>query len=156
MFSPDIAQEIKKLNDQFSDSKPEEVLSFFIKKYGKRIAFATSLGAEDQVLTHIISGIDRSTRIITLDTGRLFPETIDLIEITNSRYKINIQVFFPDAGQVEEMVNTKGINLFYASIENRKECCHIRKILPLKRAMKNTDAWISGLRTEQSITRKRS
>lgn len=154
MLSSEIKQEIKKLNDMFSDSPPEEVLSFFIKKYGSKIAFATSLGAEDQILTHIIAGIDPETRIITLDTGRLFPETIDLIETSNLRYNINIKVFFPDAGQVESMVNTKGINLFYASIENRKECCHIRKILPLTRAMSGTDAWISGLRSEQSVTRK--
>ena len=153
MLSSEIEQEIKELNDLFSDSPPEEILSFFINKYGNKIAFATSMGAEDQILTHIIAGIDPKTRIITLDTGRLFPETIDLIETTNSRYNINIKVFFPDAGQVESMVNTKGINLFYASIENRKECCHIRKILPLTRAMNGTDAWISGLRSEQSVTR---
>jgi phosphoadenosine phosphosulfate reductase len=154
MLSSEIEQEIKKLNDLFSDSTAEEVVSFFINKYGNKIAFATSLGAEDQILTQIIAGIDPETRIITLDTGRLFPETIDLIETTNLRYNINIKVFFPDAGQVESMVNTKGINLFYASIENRKECCHIRKTLPLRRAMSGTDAWISGLRSEQSVTRK--
>jgi phosphoadenosine phosphosulfate reductase len=154
MLSSEIEQEIKKLNDLFFDSTAEEVVSFFINKYGNKIAFATSLGAEDQILTQIIAGIDPETRIITLDTGRLFPETIDLIETTNLRYNINIKVFFPDAGQVESMVNTKGINLFYASIENRKECCHIRKTLPLRRAMSGTDAWISGLRSEQSVTRK--
>lgn len=154
MLSSEIEQEIKELNDLFSNSTAEEVVSFFINKYGNKIAFATSLSAEDQILTQIIAGIDPETRIITLDTGRLFPETLDLIETTNLRYNINIKVFFPDAGQVESMVNTKGINLFYASIENRKECCHIRKILPLRRAMSGTDAWISGLRSEQSVTRK--
>ena len=154
MLTSEIEQQIKELNDLYSDSPAEEVLSFFINKYGDKIAFATSLGAEDQILTHIIAGIDPQTRIITLDTGRLFPETLDLIETTNLRYNINIRVFFPDAGQVESMVNTKGINLFYDSIENRKECCHIRKILPLTRAMSGTEAWISGLRSEQSVTRK--
>ncbi|NQT77799.1 MAG: phosphoadenylyl-sulfate reductase [Bacteroidetes bacterium] len=154
MLTSEIEQQIKELNDLFSDSPAEKVISFFINKYGDKIAFATSLGAEDQILTHIIAGINPQTRIITLDTGRLFPETIDLIETTNLRYNINIKVFFPDAGQVESMVNTKGINLFYESIENRKECCHIRKILPLTRAMSGTEAWISGLRSEQSVTRK--
>ncbi len=154
MLTSEIEQQIKELNDLYSDSPAEEVLSFFINKYSDKIAFATSLGAEDQILTHIIAGIDPQTRIITLDTGRLFPETLDLIETTNLRYNINIRVFFPDAGQVESMVNTKGINLFYESIENRKECCHIRKILPLTRAMSGTEAWISGLRSEQSVTRK--
>jgi len=88
-----------------------------------------------------------------LNTGG-FPETIDLIDKTNKLYDINISVFFPESPLVEKMVNSKGINLFYESIENREECCHIRKIIPMKRALKGVKAWVSGLRSEQSVTRQ--
>ncbi len=101
----------------------------------------------------MICKIDKSARTFTLDTGRIFPETYDLIDRTNKRYGIQIQVYFPEAAQVEDMVQKKGINLFYDSIENRKECCHIRKIEPLKRAFKGLSVWICGLRREQSVTR---
>jgi phosphoadenosine phosphosulfate reductase len=141
------------LNEKLKGFSPEEVLQYFVQDYGKKIAFSSSLGAEDQVLTHMICDIDKSTRIFTLDTGRMFPETYKLIEKTNSRYKIKIEIFFPDYTQVENMVREKGINLFYESIENRKQCCHIRKIEPLKRAFKGLDVWICGLRREQSVTR---
>ena len=144
---------IKKYNDRFANSTAEEVLQFFLKEYKGRIAFASSMGAEDQVLTHMIAGIDPETRIFTLDTGRLFQETYDLIARTNSRYKINIEIFFPAAKKVEKMVKEKGINLFYESVENRKQCCFLRKIEPLRRALEGTDMWITGLRKEQSVTR---
>jgi phosphoadenosine phosphosulfate reductase len=142
-----------KYQEQFNDSSTEEILQFFLGHYGDRIAFSTSMGAEDQVITQMIASIDRDSRIFTLDTGRMFPETYDLIDNTCKRYGIHIDVYFPDAQQVEKMVNTKGINLFYESIENRKLCCQVRKIEPLRRALSGLDVWISGLRREQSVTR---
>lgn len=142
-----------KLNEQLKETSAFEVLKYFLENYKNRIALASSMGAEDQVLTEMIAKIDPSARIFTLDTGRVFPETYELIEKTNARYKINIEVFFPEREQVEKMVAEKGINLFYESIENRRLCCHIRKIVPLKRALKDLDVWISGLRRSQSITR---
>lgn len=154
MPSNNINIQIDQLNKQFSESTPEEILAYFSKEYGNEMSFATSLGAEDQVLTFMLSKIDKASRIFTLDTGRLFPETLDLLDLTNKRFGTNIQVFFPESEQVEAMVNTKGINLFYDSIENRKECCHIRKIVPMTRALKGTKVWVSGLRAEQSITRQ--
>lgn len=141
------------LNEQFKSATANEVLDYFIKNYKGRIAFASSMGAEDQVLTEMIVKIDPLTRIFTLDTGRVFPETYELIEKTNARYKITIEIFFPEREQVEKMVAEKGINLFYESIENRKQCCHVRKIVPLKRALQGLDVWISGLRRSQSVTR---
>lgn len=146
-------EQVKRLNEQFTGLGPAEVLSYFLKEYTGNIAFASSLGLEDQVLTQMIASIDPATKIFTLDTGRLFPESYELIERTNNRYKINIEVYFPDAEKVEKMVKEKGINLFYDSIENRKLCCHIRKILPLHRALEGFDCWITGLRRDQSITR---
>lgn len=149
----ELQEQIKNWAQLLENKAPEEVIRFFISHYKEKVAFSSSLGLEDQVITHIIAEIDKSTRIFTLDTGRVFPETYSLIYRTNDRYDINIQVYFPDYKDVEEMVNKKGINLFYESIENRKECCRIRKIEPLKRAFKGLDAWICGLRREQSVTR---
>jgi phosphoadenosine phosphosulfate reductase len=145
---------IQKLNEQFKDSDPQKVLEYFISNYKKEIAFASSMGAEDQIITHFLSQIDKSVRIFTLDTGRLFPETYSLISRTKSHFEINIEIFFPDTANIEKMVNSKGINLFYESIENRKLCCNIRKIEPLKRAFKGLKVWICGLRREQAVTRQ--
>lgn len=144
---------VQEYNEKLKDSTPEEILKYFLTSYKGKIAFASSLGAEDQVLTHMICSIDPSIKIFTLDTGRLFPETYDLIDRTNSRYKIKLGVQFPAAKKVEKMVSEKGINLFYESVENRKLCCHIRKIEPLHRALEGFDSWITGLRKEQSVTR---
>ena len=146
-------EEIQELNKEFENQSPEKVLKYFIEKYKERICFASSLGAEDQVLTHMIAGISKSTKIFTLDTGRLFPETYSLIDATNKKYGIKINTYFPDYNKVQTMVNDKGINLFYDSLENRKECCNTRKIEPLKRAFDGMEVWICGLRSEQSVTR---
>ncbi len=144
---------IDNLNTKFEDADTLQILDYFLKTYNTKIAFASSLGAEDQVITEMMAGINPNARIFTLDTGRTFPESYELIEKTNARYKINIQIFFPEREQVEKMVNKNGVNLFYESIENRKQCCHIRKIEPLKRALQGLDVWISGLRRSQSVTR---
>jgi len=140
-------------NQQFNNSEPEEVIAFALRHFGSKIAFSTSMGAEDQAILHMIAGMNKTTNVFTLDTGRLFPETYDLINLSSKKYGLPIRIYFPDTRQVEEMVNEKGINLFYDSIENRKRCCHIRKIEPLKRAFAGLDAWICGLRRSQSVTR---
>lgn len=140
---------IIKLEGKSSD----EVLKWFLSEYKNRIVLSSSLGLEDQVLTDMIVKIDPNTRVFTLDTGRLFYETYELIEKTCLRYKIKMEIYFPDHKEVEEMVKEKGINLFYQSVENRKECCHIRKINPLKRAFSGSEVWICGLRRDQSVTR---
>ena len=125
---------VEELNVQFLNKTPEEVLSFFLNEYKGRIALASSLSIEDQVLTDMIVKIDKSARIFTLDTGRLFPETYSLIEKTNMRYGIQLEVKFPDYREVENMVQAEGVNLFYNGIVQRKKCCYVRKIEPLKRA----------------------
>lgn len=145
--------EIKKLNEEFKGKSPEAVIAFAVEKFGDKIALSTSLGAEDQALTYMVVNINPNTRIFTLDTGRLFPETYDLLSRTSKKYKKEIEVFFPEKELVQEMVKAKGVNLFYDSIENRKQCCHVRKIEPLQRAFKGLDAWICGLRAQQAVTR---
>jgi len=140
-------------NNSFKDESPEQVLRFFLGYFKGRIALSSSMGPEDQVLTEMTTAIDPETSIFTLDTGRLFPETYDLIDRTSKKYKVPIRVYCPEAKEVEEMVVSKGMNLFFDSIENRKLCCSIRKLKPLARAIKGLDAWITGLRRDQSVTR---
>ena len=153
-------QLIRDLNERFRDASAEEVVGYFLSAYPGRIALSSSLSIEDQTLTDIIvkeQGKVKSEklwRIFTLDTGRLFPETYQLIDKTNLTYNIKIEVFFPDYREVQRMVREEGINLFYNSIESRHRCCQIRKLEPLSRAFQGLDAWICGLRREQSVTRK--
>ena len=147
-------REIDALNEKFINASVQEVLSFFLNTYGDRIALASSLSIEDQMITDLLLKINAKARIFTLDTGRLFPETYSLIDRTNMKYNCQIEVFFPDAAEVEAMVRKSGINLFYNGIDERKYCCHVRKIQPLKRAFSQLDVWICGLRKEQSVTRK--
>ena len=118
-----------------------------------RIVFASSFGAEDQVLTHLLWSADGTLPIITLDTGRLPQETYDVMDATRKHFGKPIHVLFPDAQAVETMVREKGVNLFYDSIENRKACCDVRKVRPLKRELKKYQAWITGMRRSQSTTR---
>ena len=145
---------LQELNKRFASAKPEEILKFVLQEHKCKAAFSTSLGAEDQVVTDMMVAIDDCAKIFTLDTGRLFYETYDTLDRTNSKYGIKIEITFPDAEEVQNMVHKKGINLFYESIENRKQCCNIRKLKPLKKALKGYDVWITGIRRDQSVTRK--
>jgi len=144
---------VNELNERFQNSSSEEVIGYFLKDFNGKTAFGTSLGAEDQALTKMIADIDPDTFIFTLDTGRLFTETYNLINITMKTFSVKINVFFPDAEQVERMVNEFGINLFYDSVEKRELCCNIRKIEPSKRAFSGIEAWICGIRRNQSVSR---
>ena len=144
-----ISQYVKDL----SAAGPARAIEYFNKLFPSQCVFSTSLGPEDQVLTEIIATQFPSIRIFTLDTGRLFEETYELLHITRQKYNTKIDVLFPDHSMVENMVNSKGINLFYDSVENRRECCHVRKIIPLSRALEGMKVWITGLRREQSEAR---
>jgi phosphoadenosine phosphosulfate reductase len=145
--------QIEELNRKFKDAAVPDLLNWFTENYPDRIAFSTSLGAEDQVIMHFLSKIRTPVKIFTLDTGRLFQETYDLLDITRKKYGLPIDIYFPDARRVEGMVRAKGINLFYESVENRQMCCGIRKIEPLIRALTGMEVWITGMRKEQSVTR---
>jgi len=146
-------EKIAAWQNRFAKAPAEEIISFFNAEFGSAICLSSSMGAEDQVLTDMLVKINPGFRIFTLDTGRVFPETYDLIHETQKRYKARIEVFFRDYRQVEDMVNEKGINLFYDLVENRKQCCQIRKMEPLKRALHNMKAWITGIRKDQTINR---
>ena len=146
-------EEFIALNNQLKGYDAQQIIDFFIHKLGNKITFGTSLGAEDQVITDLLIKTGKTFNIFTLDTGRLFPETYDLIDRTNNKFKIKIEVMFPDYGEVEAMVKKEGINLFYKSIELRNHCCQLRKLNPLKRALAEKEAWFTGLRRSQSVTR---
>jgi phosphoadenosine phosphosulfate reductase len=118
------------------------------------VVFSSSLGQEDQVITDAIFKNDIPIKIFTIDTGRMFNETYELMDKISARYKKNIAVYFPEAEGVEDCVATKGINSFYESVDNRKACCHIRKVKPLNRALEGAKVWITGLRSSQSTNRK--
>ncbi|MFQ6065806.1 MAG: phosphoadenylyl-sulfate reductase [bacterium] len=134
---------------------PQEVLKWALGTYKDRIALASSFGAEDVALIDMMVKIDSNPRIFTLDTGRLPQPTYEVIEKIRQKYGVKIETYFPDTRRVEEMVNSHGPNLFYKSVELRKLCCRIRKIQPLNRALSGLSGWISGLRKDQGVTRKR-
>ncbi len=144
---------IVELNQHFDKSSPEEILSYSVGRYGEHLIFASSLGVEDQVLTNMLSNLTDEVSIFVLDTGRLPQETYDVMARTMRRYAFNYHVYYPDQQAVEKMVSEKGPNHFYESLENRKECCGIRKVEPLSRALKGKKAWITGIRRAQSMDR---
>jgi len=148
-----IKTQIAQWNEVLKDKSPESVIGFFLDHYGEHIVLSTSLGLEDQVITKMVLDQKKDTEIFTLDTGRLFPETYDLIARTNKYFGIRMLIYFPEPSKVEKMVADKGINLFYDSLENRKMCCGIRKVTQLPRAFKDKEAWICGLRKDQSVSR---
>lgn len=132
----------------------EEALKRTAELFPGNVKFSSSLGQEDQVLTDIIARNNIPINIFTLDTGRLFQESYDLLDVTMSKYKINIDVYFPQAEAVQQMVKDHGINLFYESVQNRQYCCGVRKVEPLNRALLNCAVWITGLRAAQNDHRK--
>jgi phosphoadenosine phosphosulfate reductase len=147
-------EKIISLLNTLKDASAIEIIKAVEQEFKGKIAFATSLGEEDQVITDIIAKYAPTIGVFTLDTGRLFPQTYDLLAKTQQRYnQLDFKVYYPDTHALEEMVRTKGINLFYESVANRKACCGVRKVEPLQRALKQVDAWIVGLRREQSVTR---
>lgn len=147
------AEIVQSLLDKTKDFSIEETLAFLANEYKDKVVFSTSFGQEDQVITALIAKNDLPITIFTLDTGRLFQETYDVFHKTLKKYKIDIKTYFPEATAVEELLNKKGPNSFYESVENRKECCFIRKVAPLTKALKGNEIWITGLRAEQSENR---
>ncbi|HEX5573953.1 MAG TPA: phosphoadenylyl-sulfate reductase [Nitrososphaeraceae archaeon] len=151
-----LMREIKSIANELESKPAHEILKWGFKKYGDKMVLGSSFGAEDVVLIDMMCNINRNlTRVFTLDTGRLNQETYNLIDKVRKKYDIKVDVYFPNASDVEEMVANKGMNLMYESMENRKLCCNLRKIEPLKRALKQFDCWITGLRREQSTTRNK-
>jgi len=144
---------LKELKEQLSDKTAEESLKTAAESFPGKIVFTTSFGIEDQVITHMIFSNVIEIDVVTLDTGRLFPETYKVFNETIKKYGKKIEVIFPDNIRVEKMVTEKGPYSFYYSLENRHECCGIRKTEPLKRALEGRECWIAGIRADQSENR---
>jgi phosphoadenosine phosphosulfate reductase len=144
---------LKELNAQLTGMSVEEQLEKLSNIFAEKIIFTTSFGIEDQVITHKIFSSDLPVKVATLDTGRLFPETYQVFSQTILKYNKNISVYFPEYEAVEKMVTEKGPESFFKSKENRLECCRIRKVVPLNRALNGMECWISGIRAGQSDNR---
>jgi phosphoadenosine phosphosulfate reductase len=132
----------------------EKSLELLVGRFPGKIVFSTSFGWEDQVIAHIIFTNKLPVKVFTLETGRLFPETYYVWNRTIERYGMPVHAYYPNTDAVERMVSAKGPNSFYESVENRKECCGIRKVEPLKRALAGNSLWITGIRAEQSVNRE--
>ena len=143
------------INDLNSTIKTtEEALKWASENLHPKVAKASSFGAEDAAITDLMIKVNPEFRFFTLDTGRLPQETYDIIDEIRKKYNIQFEILFPDTKEVEEMVRTKGMNLFYDSVENRKLCCEIRKVHPTNKFLKTLDGWITGLRRDQTKNRQ--
>ncbi len=145
---------LENIKRQTEGLEPVEALAFLADQFPGEIVFSTSFGWEDQVITHMIFTNDLPIKIFTLETGRLFPETYYVWNRTMEMYGKPIHAYYPNNELLEQMVNTKGPSSFYESVENRKECCGIRKVEPLRRALAGNKCWITGIRAEQSPDRQ--
>ncbi|MES2829951.1 MAG: phosphoadenylyl-sulfate reductase [Bacteroidota bacterium] len=145
--------QIAAIAEQIKGLDPVDALRYFAEQYAGKIIFSTSFGWEDQVITHMIFANNIPIKVFTLDTGRLFPETYYVWNRTLEIYKKQIVAYHPKADLLEGMVTAKGPNSFYESVDNRKQCCYIRKLEPLKRAIEGNNLWVTGIRSEQSANR---
>lgn len=145
---------INQLIEEIEGKSLAKSLSIVANAFPGKVRFSSAFGQEDQVIADAIFRNDVDIEVFTLDTGRLFKEAYELIDQTRSRYKKSIKVYYPKAERVETMVNKKGMHSFYESVENRKECCFIRKVEPLKRALVGAKVWVTGLRSGQSENRQ--
>ena len=139
--------------NDFETKTALEVMQWAMNQYGQNAGLASSFGMEDMILIDMLTKLDGKIAIFTLDTGRLHEETYEIMERARSKYGITIQTYFPNKADIERLQRDKGFFSFRESVDNRKECCAIRKVEPLNRALVGLDAWITGLRREQSLTR---
>lgn len=146
--------DISYISKLVNGKNPVDALQALAEQFAGHIIFSTSFGWEDQVISHMIFANNIPIKVFTLETGRLFPETYYVWNRTMEIYGKPIHAYYPDNNRLEQMVNAKGPNSFYESVENRKECCGIRKIEPLKRALAGNQCWITGIRAEQSPNRE--
>ena len=145
--------EILATQQRLTGADPKAVLQWAIERFGARLAIASSFSIEDCVVIDLARRLDAKVRVFALDTGRLPDETYMTAERVRAKYDVEIEWQFPDRAAVEALERTKGLYSFRDSLDNRHECCGIRKVEPLGRALGGLDAWVTGLRREQSVTR---
>jgi phosphoadenosine phosphosulfate reductase len=146
-------EEIEKLAENFENKEPQEILKWVLDTFHAKVALSSSFSVEDVTLIDMLWKINPKFRVFTLDTGRLNQETYSLIDRIRTRYDMQIDVYYPNTAAVEKMVREHGMDLFYESMAYRKLCCNVRKVEPLMRALRGLDAWITGLRRGQGVTR---
>ncbi len=144
--------DVEGLNRRLEDKSPQQVLEWALSEFHPNISLASSFGAEDMMLTDMLRKINPDARIFALETGRLHQETYDLVDKARERYG-DFEIYYPNTARLEEITRSHGLNLFYKSMTLRKLCCEVRKVEPLKRALSDLDAWITGLRRDQASTR---
>ena len=148
-------EKTERWNEQLKGMDTPGIIDWVFENFpAEKTGLSNSMSMEDMVLLDMIAGKNNRISVFTLDTGRLFQETYDLMETANRKYKIKMEILFPESSSVERLVREKGPNLFYYSTEDRKRCCSVRKLEPLGRKLKNLDIWITGLRRDQSVTRE--
>jgi thioredoxin-dependent adenylylsulfate APS reductase len=145
--------EVGEIAVELDDQEPQEVLRWGIERFGKRLALCTSLQSDGMALLDMAWRIDPTVRVFTVDTGRMHPETYELMERVREKYGIAIEVYYPDPAELEPFVRQHGINAFYRSVPLRLRCCEIRKVNPLKKVLDGLDAWVTGLRRDQWASR---
>lgn len=144
---------IEELKSKIDKLELVDKLKTIAEAFPKKMVFTTSFGVEDQVITDLIFANNIDIKVVSLDTGRLFEETYKVFNATREKYKKEIEVFFPNTAAVQNLLSEKGPLSFYESIENRKECCNIRKVEPLRRALAGHECWVTGIRADQSSGR---
>jgi phosphoadenosine phosphosulfate reductase len=149
-----VTENIHRITYQIDRLSTSEALSFLAKEFPEQVTFSSSFSIEDQAIAHHILSSNIPISIFTLDTGRLFAETYSVWSSTNEKYDTRIKAYYPDRSLLENYLNEKGPNAFYESVDNRKQCCYIRKVEPLKRALAGNAVWVTGLRAEHSADRK--
>lgn len=145
---------LQNISSQLKELSITDGLLLLAKEFPSRVTFSTSFSFEDQIIAHEILSNNIDIKIFTLDTGRMFPETYSVWSRTNEKYETNIAAYYPNNNAIEQFISEKGPNAFYESVDNRKDCCYIRKVEPLKRALAGNAIWVTGLRAEHSPGRK--
>lgn len=151
---PELNEQVEHISYSINGLNEAGALKWLAENFPGKVVFSSSFSYEDQAISHIILKENFPIDIFTLDTGRIFPETYSVWRSTNERYNTHIKAYYPQASAVETLLSEKGPQSFYESVENRKECCFIRKVEPLKRALKGREIWITGLRAEHSPDRQ--
>jgi phosphoadenosine phosphosulfate reductase len=147
-------QVIHELQELLKNETAVNAIELLSRQFNGSIVFSTSFGLEDQAISHLIFSKQLPVQVFTLDTGRMFTETYSTWSQTVEKYKQQIVAYYPNEHQLQQFISEKGPNSFYESVDNRKQCCYIRKVEPLKRALHSKAIWITGLRAEQSPDRK--
>ena len=147
------AKQVEELNNEFSSKSPEDSLKWALDNVHPNIALASSFGAEDVVVIDMLMKISPEARVFTLDTGRLNQETYNVMDDVKNKYNLTLEIMFPDTEETQNMVREHGMNFFYKGQENRKLCCGVRKVKPLKKMLGTLEGWITGIRADQTDNR---